>query len=529
MRFWLSLVLMAWIVACGSHESHSWQDIPAPYGLAEVDVAVREQYDELQAALAQAKQANDTAQLAEAAGRLGMWHQNYRYPESALAYYQRAEELAPNDYRWPYYSGHLYRNNGRLAAARAAFQRALTIRPKDVPAAILLAEVLEDLGDNARAQGLYEQVLTADPDQPRALLGLGTLFLSRGEYEAAVAHLKRGLSLQPDANRIRYALGRAYQALGERERARSLLTRDTVGLDNEVPLAMDDPAMVALGQMRRSGRNLVAQAQAALRAGKQDQAVVLFQKAVETAPDKAGIRLQWADALLLTGQQQAALEVLEAGVRQFPRHAPTWNKLAMTLARNGAMDRAEKAFLQALAIDDGYEEAHFNLAMLYQMTSRDDQALPHLARCIAINPGEPRHRIQRAMILWQAGRYAEAISATDADRAALPGKLAPAILYARFLALAPGALADAERAFSLAEAGFAKKPCLGWLETLAMASAARGDFQQALSYQTRARAALPSTRAGWIQQRGGRYAQQSVPQQPWFPAERAELAVPIKP
>ena len=79
------------------------------------------------------------AELGDAYGELGLILMAAEYCEAAASCYLTAQALVPDDARWPYYLGHLYRIKGEATKGAEFFSRALELRPADAPTLIWLA------------------------------------------------------------------------------------------------------------------------------------------------------------------------------------------------------------------------------------------------------------------------------------------------------------------------------------------------------------------------------------------------------
>jgi cytochrome c-type biogenesis protein CcmH/NrfG len=84
------------------------------------------------------------AQKAEAWGELGNLYHAYDLLDLAAGAYQEAEKLAPDDFRWPYYLGQIYRTQNDAVRSLAGFARAVQLKGDDVAAQVRLGEVLFD-------------------------------------------------------------------------------------------------------------------------------------------------------------------------------------------------------------------------------------------------------------------------------------------------------------------------------------------------------------------------------------------------
>src|SRR5437867_540 len=110
--------------------------------------------------------------LAAAYGEMGKLLMAAEYREEAEACFLNAESLTPNQFKWPYYLGHLYRARGDAAQSTAAFERAVQIQPSNVATLVWLGNAYLDQGRPEAAQLLFERALSYPPQSVAALVGL---------------------------------------------------------------------------------------------------------------------------------------------------------------------------------------------------------------------------------------------------------------------------------------------------------------------------------------------------------------------
>src|SRR5262249_47223433 len=178
--------------------------------------------------------AND---LAESYGDVGNLLLAAEYTEAAEAYYLHAQALAPNDTRWPYYLGHVYRMRGDLSKSAASFEQALRLQPNDIAALIWLGDVRLDQGQPEAAEPLFARALMIQPRLVAARFGAGRAALARHDYTRAVDQLEQALAADPRATMVHYSLGLAYRGLGQTEKAEAhFRQRGTVEVSPPDPL-----------------------------------------------------------------------------------------------------------------------------------------------------------------------------------------------------------------------------------------------------------------------------------------------------
>ena len=86
--------------------------------------SVQEQLRDAYASLALTPRQGERSQ---AYGELGKLLMAAKYPDVAERCFQNAQLLDPNDFRWPYYLGHLFISKGELTRAVDRFEQALSL------------------------------------------------------------------------------------------------------------------------------------------------------------------------------------------------------------------------------------------------------------------------------------------------------------------------------------------------------------------------------------------------------------------
>ena len=120
--------------------------------------------------------------------------------------------------------GHLLRGNalyesGRYEEALAAYDRALALRPDDPTAHMNRGVALEDLGRHEEALAAHDRALALRPDYPNAHMNRGAALGELGRYEEALAASDRALALEPELPEAHNNRGIALRNLGRHEEA----------------------------------------------------------------------------------------------------------------------------------------------------------------------------------------------------------------------------------------------------------------------------------------------------------------------
>ncbi len=537
---WSTIVVaVAVLAACGLgvKPAPSVDSVAPPHDLDQVDVAVREQFDEIWADLQQAESgAHGSAERASAWGSLGQWFHTYKYSSSAAECYGNAQRLDPADPRWPYYLGMVSEDTGDLEAAWAHYSAAVELDPESVEARIRLADLAMRRQDLGRAKEIYTAVQADHPTSPGALFGLGQLALLHGDAAAALEPLEQLIGMQPEAAQVHYALARAWRQLGDEHKAADHLAQ--VPDDNlmQIPLILDAPWHRAVQLMDRGARTLTRRGVRAYRRGENEAATRYLGRAVAADPEGPEKRINYGVALREVGRWGAAEEQLVEAVRLSEEGSELRCKAHVEMARllmhRRRFMEARRHLEAALAIDAESLPARLELGRLHQIRGEIEEALAQYAAVRSIDQALPGTRFWHGALLMALGRHDEALTSLEDDLAELDSDRTLKLLLARVLSSAPaGELRDLQRARRLL-AESAATPDVLYAETAAMVAAADGRFDEAVAWESAALAALeelqPRRAAHIARRRLELYRRGEACRNPWEERE-AQIVAPVTP
>jgi tetratricopeptide (TPR) repeat protein len=215
---------------------------------------------------------------------------------------------------------------------------------------------------------------------------------------------------------------------------------------------------------------------------------LLFSHAVEATGDNPIARINLGVAFEAQGRRPEALRQYEAAVALDPNLAQGQNNLANLLDQSGRAAEARDHYLAALRLKPNAPLVHDNFGTLLVKTGKLDEGLKHYAAAMELDPNDPRPHYLTAKALWGEGQCAAA-AAQFQEALRRDGNHVPSLVYyARMLASDPAAARDGAKAVGLAQRaneltggdqGFV-------LDTLAMALAEAGRFEEARQTETQA-------------------------------------------
>jgi tetratricopeptide (TPR) repeat protein len=146
-----------------------------------------------------------------------------------------------------------------------------------------------------------------------------------------------------------------------------------------------------------------------LQTGGTEEAIGLFHKAVDLAPDSAEARAGLANSLLAQGHLDEAAAAYREALAIDPDLAEANYGLAVALQ---GLKRFEEAIVhheRAIAIDPEYAEANYALAGALQALNRHAQAIPFFEKALSIDPDYAEANYGLAIALQALNRQDEAI------------------------------------------------------------------------------------------------------------------------
>jgi tetratricopeptide (TPR) repeat protein len=404
---------------------------------------------------------------------------------------------------------------------------------------IRLGDLHLKLGQAEEAHKSFQHAIEIDSHSPAAWFGLGRAAVLAGEDAEAVRHFEKTLELAPEAAAVHYPLAQAYRRLGDLASARRHLELHGPGglsfadplmqrvLLREVDTAIDTLRSLAAQPERMSAEELVQTALGQL--GDKGGAVERFRYRVETEgsgvdpPYQARVHYMLGRLLQKSGKPEAAARHLEEALRLDPaldtaaarlrraqeslrRNDPTaaerelrraleldlsaadralvWHRLGELARRGGSAEEAVTRYRRALEIDPELLDARLGLATALGRLGRYSEAVREFRQVSEGAPERIDAWLGEATALVLAGRFREARQRLEKGLETTPDSVPLARTLARILASAPDpSVRDGRRALELAHRVMEAEPTSASAETLAMALARNGRFDEAASLQ----------------------------------------------
>jgi len=395
----LALVLIAGVVTQAPARASELEPLPLP-AVDNLEEPIQLQLARERSALDELIQAGDvsTPELAQAYGNLCQYYFVYELFDVAEVCFSNATRLAPDDFRWHYYLGAIYRALGDSDKARASLIEALRLRPENVPTLLRLGRIDLDANRLEESEQFYQRAIELVPQSAAANDGLGRIAYQRGDYETAILFLSRALELQPGATSIHHLLGLAYREVGDLEQARFHLEQNRYGF-----VTFRDPLVYGLADRVAGASFHIERAAKAMSRHDLPSAVAAYEQALSIDPDDASTYYNLAVVQMRLGRRAEAIEAFRRALSLDPEHRDSHFNLGVALSKEGRFAEASDHFEKAYSIDTEDDESHLEWAVSLYELGQNDRAERELKSILEADPDNSRAHLYLGAVLAERG------------------------------------------------------------------------------------------------------------------------------
>lgn len=422
-------------------------------------------------------------ELGQAYGRLGVVFQAWQQGDAALAAYSQAMRLDPADAHWPYYVAVLHERNANYDEALRYYREAYRLDQGYPNTMLRIGETLSALGQRQEAQQAFEQVLEQQPALAApAMAGLGTLAMQAEDFRQAIDLFERALVLQPEALQLHQRIAQAYLQLGDSNKAgehiRDRGERGTIANDTWIEI---------MAAHQYDSAYYVQQGIQAAQQTRMDRALQFFLLALAIDPQDVDAIAHMAVSLGFGERRDETIKLIDQALALDPQHGLANSLKGALLAEAGDHEAAQAYYFRAVSAEAGNVEYRQQFANGLMRLGDYDAAVRQYAEASSMRPDRLDLRYAHAVSLTMAGRCGAAISVID-DAVNINAKVALILnARARIFATCPAA-SEAQRAIALEDSIrlYDERPDADHSETVAMAMAANGRFDEAMEFQGQA-------------------------------------------
>jgi tetratricopeptide (TPR) repeat protein len=384
-------------------------------------------------------------------------HLAYVHPDQALGDYEQAHKLdatlsIPDDVSLvPAYikRGNVCLGQAQWDLAIAAFERATALKPNDPRAHAGRGEAYRQKKEHDRAIANFTEAIKLNPRAVDTLAGRGETYLAQGRLRPSIDDFSQAISLQSTELRSRCGRGLAYYYAGDFDAAISdadavlaskpdwveaLLLRAVVNAEN----ARFGPAIADCTRaLKLQPRSLLAYAIRALsreRANDYQHFEADAKAALAIAPQSA-IELNYRSVCFaITDKHDDALGDLGKALRAIPGFVVALGSRGHVYWKIGDSTRALIDVEKAISLSPRFDWLYSLRGRIRNAQGNSVRAIDDLDTAIRIGgANKPQFLRERSIVLSRTGEYSRAIA--DCDEAIRLRPNSPSLYLARGLAL----------------------------------------------------------------------------------------------
>lgn len=340
--------------------------------------------------------------VAESWGQLGMILLAHDYAPEARECLRSAAELAPADFRWPYFSGYSFEGTS-YEQALAHYQAALKLLPAYVPVRLRTATILLRLGRVEECDQLLSVGQQLTPNDPFLTLTFGRLRLMQNDFANAQEFFEAA-SKMPNwmPQQAFMELAKLAMRTGNYEQALEY-QRKLQAFPELARLEFDDPVLQGIRQYEGLSKSLAETADLALARGDVSSAILAYESFVKKRTDLPNAFTNLAQAYAMGGRNADAIEVYQHVLDQFGPSIRAHIGLAGISAAQGNLEQAIVQYRAALDIKPDHKHVWLYLGSLYEQLANEAEALRCYRQSAAIDPSFPQAQLAIGIVLLKQG------------------------------------------------------------------------------------------------------------------------------
>jgi tetratricopeptide (TPR) repeat protein len=340
------------------------------------------------------KQQGTGSQLSATYFLRGRAYQQKGEYDQAIADFDQAITLKPDDAGTYSSRGDAYRKKGEYDRAIADYDQALALEPDYAEAYYGRGLTYSLNGEYDRAIKDFDQALALKPGYAEAYYGRGLTYRLKGEHDHAIADFDQALALKPDYAEAHYRRGLIYNLKGEHDRA-------ITDFDQALALKPDD------------GETYKARGDAYRQKGGYDRAIKDYDQALALKPDYAEAYNYRGLIYGVKGEYDRAIADLDQALALKPDYAQAYNYRGLGYSMKGEHDRAIADYDQAITLKPDDAEAYNYRGLAYSVKGEHDRAIADLDQAITLKPDYAEAYKSRGEAYWRKGEYNRAIADYD--------------------------------------------------------------------------------------------------------------------
>lgn len=311
----------------------------------------------------------------------------------------------------------LAEDNAETEKALAGYRRALDADPTYTELALKVAFELLQRNDAPAAVQVLKDAAKAAPKNPAPLVFLSQIYDKHlRKFDLASKFAEQALALDPNHPPAMAACFEVYAENGQTQKAEKLLDRLAASRSRSPQFWLQ------LGELQA---RLWIRDDSPIGAETRSKMEASYRKAAESAPSDPDVLGKVADHFVLSKQHKEAAALYEKALLAKPASAEQDSlnlreKFARTLLVLGNIERAV-SLLETLALDSPMRmETQELLGELYEQSGHPDKALRCYEQLLLIDPSQPRNHLRLCEAALRAKKPAKAVATMQEARTRFP-------------------------------------------------------------------------------------------------------------
>ncbi len=286
--------------------------------------------------------------------------------DEAIAAYNKALNINPKSAIAYWGLGNALSKQEKLDEAIAAYRKVINIDPKDATAYKYLGMALSKQGKIDEGLAAYRKALTIDPNDATSYASLAVELSNQEKIDEAIAAYRKALTIDPNNALAYYGMGLALSKQGKIDEA---ITAYRKAIELEPDKTHNADVYLKLGA-------------ALSKQNKLEEALTAYRKAIELKPDKNNFNpyLSLGNALFDQGKLDEAIALFQKAIQLDPENTYAYNYLGMALSEQGKLKEGIAAYRRVIQLDPNSEYAYDSLCYALQQQGKFSEAIEQCKR-----------------------------------------------------------------------------------------------------------------------------------------------------
>ncbi len=320
--------------------------------------------------------------------------------DEAIANYQQALKIEPNNALAYSQIGEIYVMQGKMAEAIAACQNAIKLQPNLAAAYKNLGNALQAGGKIDEAIRAYTKAVEIDPQFAEAYANLGSMLGMQGQMEKAIPYFQKAIAIKPSIGAVHWNLGNALNKIKRVEEAIACWQK----------AAECNPQQFSAEAINDRGSMCAQQ-------GKFAEAIDNYQRAIQIKPDFALGYINLGTLLQKEGRIDDAIAQFNKALELKPDSIEAYAKLGNLLIGREKYDDAIAQYQKVIQIQPNAVEAHFNFGTALLQQGKIYQAIAAFQKVLELQPNNAEAYSNMGVALYRQFKQSDRRNINQFDAA----------------------------------------------------------------------------------------------------------------